>query len=151
MDHLDDLNELARTAPTLHGLPKVDPFVVPDGFFERFPHAVGDAIAARERRVSGGWRPWMRWALAVPAVALLVWAGLRAGGSDRASDGLAELPVLTSDELVEITDADVMAYLEEGGGTIDLEQVDVDLNDDEMLAYLATQDVDITELITELE
>jgi len=66
MDHLDDLNELARTAPTLHGLPKVDPFVVPDGFFERFPHAVGDAIAARERRVNGVWRPWMRWALAVP-------------------------------------------------------------------------------------
>ena len=93
----------------------------------------------------------MRWALAVPAVALLVWAGLRAGGGDRASEGLAELPVLTSDELVEITDADVMAYLEEGGGTIDLEQVDVELNDDEMLAYLATQDVDLTELITELE
>ena len=44
-----------------------------------------------------------------------------------------------------------MAYLEEGGGTIDLEQVDVELNDDEMLAYLATQDVDLTELITELE
>lgn len=154
MNDPDDTNALARTAPTLHGLPKVDPFVVPEGFFERFPHQVGDAIVASERRSKAGWRPWMRWALAVPAVVVLVWFGLRNGQGvhDAPPSELAEVPALTSEELAEIADADVVAYMEEEGVAIDLVRVDVDLNDEEMLAYLATEeDIDLTELIIELE
>ena len=38
MDTHTEHEDLKQLAPTLASIPKVDPFVVPQGLFERFPH-----------------------------------------------------------------------------------------------------------------
>ena len=50
MERSDEMDELKHLAPTLHGLKRTDPFTVPDGFFERFPHQVQAAIVERQER-----------------------------------------------------------------------------------------------------
>ena len=153
MEQADDINGTDRAAPTLHGLPKVDPFVVPAGFFERFPHQVGDAIASRQGRRQGAWQPWMRWAFALPALLLLLWVGLRSlpGPAGEQVAQVAGLQDTMPDELSGLADVDLAAYVEEEAGAIDLAGVNVELNDEEMLAYIATEDIDLAELIIELE
>jgi hypothetical protein len=77
MDIHDD-NEL-RNAPTLRSIPQVDPFVVPDGFFDRFPQLVQQRIA-EDQATSGRWswnlpglmRPALG-ALALITVVILTW------------------------------------------------------------------------------
>jgi hypothetical protein len=68
MDPLNEDNELKRQAPTLFGLPKADPFVVPSGFFEQFPHEVQARVTERSRTRDWGW--WRRMAIALPMLAL---------------------------------------------------------------------------------
>lgn len=62
-------DELKGLAPTLAGLSKREPFTVPEGFFERFPHAVQARVTSRTPAMA----VWLRRAaIALPLVALLV-------------------------------------------------------------------------------
>ena len=69
----DELNE----APLLKSIPAHDPFVVPDGFFERFPHRVQDRLrkpqsfTARAMRAIHG-TTLVRWISVGIAIMLLV-------------------------------------------------------------------------------
>jgi hypothetical protein len=153
MEVRDDHNDPARWAPTLHQLPKLDPFVVPEGFFEHFPHRVGAAIRASQASKARRWPVPMRWAMALPVLFL-------AGGAiwwfmDVPVDAVAaNYEVLAPIDLLDISDAlgaDVLAYVEDEGAIVELGQVDIGLDENELLAYLERERIDLSELIIELE
>ncbi len=156
MDHLTDNEELKRDAPFLAGLPKADPFAVPDGFFERFPHQVQAAISAQRPAPAWAWTWWKRLAIALPIVALVclgTWMLTRGSGPVDAS--LVAVTPLTDVELDAIDDTEILAAFDEADAdditAEDLGEVAVQLNDDELLAYLENEETDITDLITDIE
>jgi hypothetical protein len=156
MDHLNDNEELERDAPFLAGLPKAEPFVVPDGFFERFPHQVQAAVTAHRPGPSMAWRWWKRMAIALPIVALVslgTWMLTRGNGPVEAP--IVAVTPLTNGELDAIDDNEIFtAFDDTDAGTMtaeDFGEVALQLNDDELLAYLENEDADIADLITDTE
>lgn len=156
MDHLTDNEELKRDAPFLAGLPKEDPFVVPDGFFERFPHQVQAAITSRHTAPTYAWSWWKRLAIALP-ILVVVCLGAWMFTSGNGPDGPTAVAItpLTDNELDAIDDNEIFAAFDEADASDitseDLGDVALRLNDEELLAYLENEDADITELITEIE
>lgn len=69
MESPHDTDPLAA-APLLQSIPKGIHFVVPDGFFERFPHQVQNAIARREAKRSS----LASWLGLSPSALRLTWA-----------------------------------------------------------------------------
>ena len=65
------------------------------------------------------------------------------------------LTPLTDGEIDAIDDNEIFAAFDEADANIitaeDLGEVDLQLNDDELLAYLENEDADITDLITDIE
>ena len=155
MEPLDDNDELKRIAPTLHGLPKADPFVVPDGFFDRFPHQVQAAIVAGTRVHTPVWNCWKRMAIALPVIALIglgAWwfrsAPIIEPAVAFSADSLPSDPTMIDD----LEETDLVAFIEEtDNANTDLGAVDMRLDEDELLAYLETENADLTDLITDLE
>lgn len=155
MEPLNDHEELKRLAPKLHGLPKADPFVVPESFFDRFPHQVQAAIVEGTRKdvPVGLW--WKRLAIALPIIALL---GLGTWWLQRTpvavdpmaftSDSLPADPTVMDD----VDEYEVLALIEEHQGPApDLGAVEIHLNETELLAYLDNENTDLTDLIIDLE
>ena len=156
MEPLNNNEEPERAAPFLAGLPKADPFVVPDGFFDRFPHQVQAAITAQRPVQAFAWPMWKRWSIALPIVALVglgTWMLTR--GSDHVELPAVAVTPLTDGELDAIDDNEIFAAFDEADADNitgeDLGEVDLQLNDDELLAYLENEDADITDLITDIE
>lgn len=90
---IDELHD----APLLKGIPAHDPFVVPEGFFERFPHQVQERMRTPEGSLSRAMRALygstlVRWSGAITGILLLAFgastllnAPPRAKGDDHAS------------------------------------------------------------------
>jgi hypothetical protein len=153
MNDTNEPDDLKRSAPTLFGLPKADPFVVPEGFFDRFPHEVQGLVTAKKHRGST-WSVWKRVAIALPAMALLglgVWWATRPLHQPEHLDGITAAS-LTDGELDALGDDELAALTEEVIPLADLEQelgqVGIRLNDDELIAYFEGEGVDMNELIT---
>jgi hypothetical protein len=153
MNDTNEPDDLKRSAPTLFGLPKADPFVVPEGFFDRFPHEVQGLVTAKKHR-GVNWSAWKRTAIALPALALLglgVWWATRPSPQP---DHLAALTgvSLTDGELDALGDDELAALTEEVIPLVEPEQalgqVGIRLNDDELIAYFEGEGVDMNELIT---
>lgn len=142
----DDLKPLA---PTLASIPKMDPFVVPEGFFERLPHQVQARVTTRSTSLH--WSPWVkRFALALPMVAVLAGAWWMLRSTDAPVEQVAlVIPETTVDELELLDDPEALASLYESEGS-SLASANVDLTDDELAAWLETEQTDLPQLITEL-
>ena len=141
--------DLKPLAPTLASIPKVDPFVVPDRFFERFPHQVQARVTAQAPGLR--WSPWVkRLALALPVVAVLAgaWYILRTNEGPNEQVAVV-IPETTLDELELLDDPETLASLYESDGS-GVASADVDLTDDELAAWLETEQTDLSQLITEL-
>ena len=156
MEPLNDNEELNRDAPFLASLPKVDPFVVPDGFFDRFPHQVQAAITAQQTTPAAAWPWWKRVSIALPIIALVslgTWMLSRPYAQVELS--AATVTPLSDVELDAMDDQELLAAFDEEEeqdiAPDDLGEVVIDLNDDELLAYLENEDTDINDLITYLE
>jgi hypothetical protein len=141
-------DELKGIAPLVSGLPKHDPFVVPEGFFDRFPHEVQAAIIARSRKTGWAALPIMarRVVVALPALALLagLWWYLQAPAA--IGPVLSTTPSL--DEMSWSEEHELLASMEEEE-LPSLGDPDVELTEAELAAYLAQEGVDLTELIAE--
>src|SRR5262245_38964403 len=112
MEPLNEHDELKRSAPTLAGLPKADPFVVPEPFFEHFPHHVQALVAAKGR--SHSWAGRWKLAIALPVVALLAfgaWRLLRTAPTN--APEVAVVTPLTDEELMAYDDIDPYSVMEE--------------------------------------
>jgi len=152
MDTLDNNDEL-RSAPNLRAIPKADPFVVPDGFFERFPHLVQQRIVEdRARSANWSWNlsGWLRpaiGALALLAVVALAWVLWPKAEGDVLDQQLASYgtPDHVSDEL----DAeDVYTALSTNDPL--LAEVDLTMTDAELAEYVEQEELPLDLLIEEL-
>lgn len=154
METRHESKDLPENTPFLAGVPAMDPFVVPEGFFERFPHQVQAAVVdARPERRS--WSRWRRWAIATPTAALIavgVWKVLP-GSTSTQDPANISIASVSDAELDEFADDELLAALEETPAlaTTDLGAVDLELNDDELLAYLEHEEADLTELMIDTE
>jgi hypothetical protein len=149
MDPLNEHDELKHSAPMLAGLPKADPFVVPDAFFEQFPHQVqAHVVAASTRQRS--WSGWKRVAIALPVVALLAFGAWRLLRTQPVNEPEVAVTPLTDDELIAYDDIDPLSWVEEED-LPPLGEVNIDLNDEDLLAYFEEEHTDLAELITETE
>lgn len=145
MEPANDTDDLRRTAPTLSGLPKLDPFVVEPGLFERFPHEVQARVAQPDRPVRGVWLK--RAAVAIPALAvvLFTWQATRPGApapstawptDEQVYNAMAD--ELDMEELVgSVENADLPAF----------DEVTVQLTPDEALDYVDQHQIDLNEYL----
>ncbi len=143
-----------KDAPTLSGLSRTDPFVVPDGFFDRFPTAMSERIAGPHARVTDA-GPWnllsvrryrvLGIAASVIALAIATFFFLpdRTGTTDTA---LAEI-TLTPTELdaQELDETELLAMMDEGTSLLG-----DGLSTDEMAQYLDNEELSLDLLIEEL-
>lgn len=83
-----------REAPNLSAIPKMDPFVVPEGFFEHFPHRVQARIV--QRCGNERWRPILWPALAASTLILILLSIqlVDQQGQDTGSPALADEAIL---------------------------------------------------------
>lgn len=152
----DDNSTRAQGPSFLETLPTADPFVVPELFFERFPHEVQAALLHRRSARTNVWHSWKKLAFALPVAAIAI-LGLRIWlTNDTASTAPIEVTVtpLTEDELSALGENELLTLLENDPTTLDptgLGNVDIDLEEEELFAYLESEHTDLTELIIELE
>lgn len=147
MDHRTETDPLSE-APLLRSIPKVDPFVVPEGFFEQFPHQVQAAIA--KKKAASWWSkllpttPAFRvaWASAAVLIAALAWFN-----RPSAIGSTAELPMASSDYEWDLTDHDLLAEL--AAESNQSPGVQHDLTADELADYLMASNA--MDYITELQ
>lgn len=138
-------DDLRRIAPMLADLPRHDPFVVPAGFFDQFPHRVQARAVTPTRPKAGAWL--RRGAIAVPAMALVLVA-LRLFLTAPLSpphQPLADGQFI--DALAE--DMDTYEILETAPGDAwpELGQVTVQLTPEEALDYVETHQIDLNEYL----
>lgn len=139
-------------APLLGGIPKVDPFVVPQNFFERFPHQVQASIAERERKPSlGNWLTW-RWRYAaVPAlVAALVIVLYQTSDTPGTPTVNSETYAVYDDEVLFLdTDEHDLIALQEHA-PLPFQELAGDWHADELASYLHAQELPL-DLLIELQ
>lgn len=149
MNDLHAPEDLKHHAPTLAGLPARDPFVVSEGFFDRFPHEVQAVIAARASHGSARYGAlWLRRAaLALPLIAILIMAWW----SIRTEPGTTELAVISApsvEGLSALEERDLLALLSDEDLNA-MGTVAIDLDEDEMAAYVEHEGLDLTDYVTE--
>lgn len=151
MERTDEPNELSD-APTLRNLSRNDPFVVPEGFFDAFPHAVQQHALAGTKtpsRLASGWQRMLRPAFAIASITILATAALL--WMERPRTIPAEQNVAWSaDELLD-ADMDVEVLYTEYPVDGDLmDAVHLPQDDEAVLAYLDNEDLPLDLLIEEL-
>lgn len=150
MEDLNENEELRKSAPTLFQLPEHDPFIVPEGFFERFPHEVQAMVATPRRAPLGLWLK--RAAFALPVLAAIAF-GIHSL-SDHHLLGTDALPsiALSSEEAAHYTASidmdteDILAGADAAEWPV-FDSVTVQLTPDEALAYVDRENIDLTEII----
>ncbi len=154
MEHPDEHDAL-NEAPTLRGLSNHDPFVVPEQFFERFPHAVQQRISA-ESRTQRSWPgglfrvPRLRvffGSVALVAVVLAAW--LVRPTSAPAPLAAVAVNIEPEEILHEDVDTEMLfTALDEEDGA--LNTLGLSADEDELLAYLENEDLPLELLIEDL-
>ena len=143
-DQLDE-SELRKDAPVLFGLSKQDPFLVEDGFFERFPHEV-QALASKPTKA-----PMFTWlkrvAIALPAAAVVLFAihSLRTPEVPVASVPITQEALLSTTSGQFTTQSILTGLPEKERPTFD--SVTVQLTPSEAMAYVDQHDIDLTEYL----
>lgn len=142
-----------KDAPLLRSIPRYDPFVVPDGFFERFPQTIQARIAAQR---PSSWtdqlalllRPRVAiGSLAVLAIVATIWTLWPSG----TSTGTAALGAAVEPEEVLSTEVDdelLFAALASDEPLLDA--VELPFSDTELEAYLENEELPLDLLIEEL-
>jgi len=149
MKHTPEIDPLSE-APLLRSIPKVDPFVVPEGFFDRFPHQVQRTIV--EQNAEAWWKrllptsliPRAAWALGATLVAAVVWFTPPHAQEQAVDQDLARVewdPESALDDRYLLAELSIDAAHAPG--------VQHDLSADELAAYLYAQDA--LDYLTELQ
>ena len=145
-----------RDAPTLRAMPKVDPFVVPEGFFDRFPHQVQARIATPEGSFARLWRTLTEASMALQLAGITAVVAIVAGvvliNLPNTPDPITDMTQLTVDpteiSVDDLDDADVYAMLDDAPDL--MADVGPDLTTEEMAAYLENENLPLDLLIEEL-
>lgn len=153
MQHGEEHDELTG-APTLRSLPRTNPFVVPDGFFDRFPHTVQQQAIDAERTAGRGWLlfgriPATRLALggaAALAVAIFSWTLWPASPDE---PGTAETHWTAGELLHGGYDVELL-YTELYPDLVEMDVVALPEDDEVVLSYLADQNLPLDLLSEQL-
>ncbi|MBX2972574.1 MAG: hypothetical protein KF797_05690 [Flavobacteriales bacterium] len=153
MQQHDEHDELTG-APTLRSLPRKNPFVVPEGFFDRFPHAVQQQAIEAQRTAGRGWHLFGRvpptrlvlGGVAALAVAIASWTFWPASPDE---PGIAEVP-WTSEELLHGGYDVELLYTELHPDLVEMDVVALPDDDATVLAYLEGQNLPLDLLIEQL-
>lgn len=141
----DELND----APILRSIAQQDPFVTPDGFFERFPQDVQQHIqVATKRHPWLNVAPWPRFAigsLAAVAIAAGLWSLWPAATMN--TDGFA---TAQPEELLDAGVDEEMLFAALAAEEDLMEPVALPDDDAEVLAYLENEDLPLDQLIEDL-
>ncbi|MBL7964846.1 MAG: hypothetical protein JNM31_13495 [Flavobacteriales bacterium] len=127
-----------HTRPLLDRLPRTDPFMVPDGFFERFPHHV--QVALPRGRRSRAWANWMRPVLAASLVLVAVTLLLLRQWTTTPTPDMAMVSI-PSEEVLADEFRDELEY------HADLELSLADLSEAELAAWLERDPQQLDELL----
>lgn len=152
MEHSNGPDEL-RDAPLLSKLRRSDPFVTPEGFFERFPQEVQQRIRQRER-AAWSLRPVFRpaWVIGTTVIALIltVFLVLREPTTPLLQAELTEEPAVMPDELVLDTwnTDQLLAEIASEEGSVS--GVAHDLDAEELAAYIEHEELPIDLILEEL-
>lgn len=152
-----DTHDDLKDAPVLRSIPKVDPFVVPDAFFDRFPTAVQARVAARPGTlvVLREWIARSTMAARVASIAAVAaviatafFFGLR-HDAPVADGSLAEATIAPTEiDLEAIDENDLYVLLDEG--TVTFAEAGDGLSHDELAAYLENEELPLDLLIEQL-
>lgn len=151
MGTTDENGELRRTAPTLFGIPKMDPFLVPNGFFERFPHQVADGAKAPDRGNVWSWP--RRLGIALPAMAvvcLLAWWAARPVHNTLPTPEIPQLSLAEFEAYTSYTDLPAPT-VEELRAIPPMDSVGIQLTDEELLAYIDYEQLSLHEVINTIQ
>lgn len=141
-------------APLLRSIPKLDSFVVPDGFFEQFPHQVQSHIVAAQAQSSvPAWlriltKPVLIGSISMVLVALLGWWIWQP--TDEAPI-IAQQPITQEAEflIVEaLEDPELYALFANSENT--MAEVDLSMDDEVLIDYLENENLSIYFLTEEL-
>lgn len=149
MERHNEHDELKDT-PFLRGIAKVDPFVVPERFFDTFPHAVQQR-ALIQNGVPTFRYGWLRPALITGALAtvvclLLLWPF----ASDQSAQPVAAEHAWTESDLLHGDVDPELLYTEFLIDTDLMEAVELPQDNDAVLAYLENEDLALDILIEAL-
>lgn len=154
MEPLHDNDEL-KDAPFLRSLPKADPFEVPDGFFDRFPHQVQATVTAQRAAASRGWSFGTSIALRIAGVtaivALIATASFFFMRAEAGTDEIAATEITIAPNEIDLDmmdDQDLFAMIDDSPELIS--EAGEGLNHDEMAAYLENEELPLDLLIEEL-
>lgn len=142
MERHDELND----SPILRSIAKQDPFVTPDGFFDRFPQDVQQRIQTGTKRST--WfstAPWPRFAigsLAAMLIAAVVWSVWPATPVNMDSFASAE-----PEELLDAGVDEEILFAALAQEEDLMEPVALPDDDAEVLAYLENEDLPLDQLI----
>ena len=156
MNSANEHDEL-KDAPMLRSIPKVDPFVVPDGFFDRFPHQVQARVAQRTSLVEriGTWLRSFSWPVQLAGIATI--ALLIAGplyfvlrpASITEGNGVATIDVAPNElDPYTLDETDLYTAIDDAPAL--MAAVGDGFTPDEMAAYLEHEELPLDLLIEEL-
>lgn len=144
-----------KDAPLLRSIPRTDPFVVPEGFFERFPHQVQARIAAQRRSGLHEWiadrRLVLRFAGAAAVLILVATAAFFAlQGTAPVNDQIAEGITIAPYEIDPgmIDEADLIDLI--GDGPELMAEAGAGFSQAELAAYITHEELPLDLLIEEL-
>lgn len=145
----DEHDELTG-APTLDSLPRTDPFVVPDGFFDQFPHAVQQQAIGSERKAEHGWfLPTTKLVLGGVAVLVVAVVSWTLWPISAKAPSTADIH-WTSGELLDGGYDVELLYTELHPDLIEMDVVALPEDDEIVLSYLADQNLPLDLLSEQL-
>ncbi len=142
----DPLNE----APLLRSLKDAPvPFLVPDGFFDRFPHAVQERVVEKGTSIDGIWLRRLALFMGVIAVVLAVWLAVPVSDRSIADPINDELVLDVSPQELPVNETLVWDVYADSDQPL-FGNVLLELDEHELYAYLEHENVDVELLMEEL-
>ena len=140
----DPLNE----APMLRSLKgRPDPFVVPDGFFDRFPNVVQQCVAGKRSSFPLFGYRWAALVIGVTVAAMAIWWALPVKNA-QVDDPLARSPIDISPDELPIDEYAIWEIYTDPTTPL-FEDVSIVLDETELIAYLEHENIDVELLILE--
>lgn len=156
MQHIPEHDPL-QDAPLLRSIRREDPFRVPDGFFERFPHLVQERINQQPPELFGRFRialvrRSMTFASVVLVIGVVAWLVARSPDMQPTTKDLVHRTEfdIAPEELFLVGDGDISLLEDLDPSAELLSEVGTGLSDDELVAYLEQDDLPVELLIEEL-
>lgn len=156
---IEDIN-LEKEAPLLYGIPKNNPFVVPDGYFDSLPAQImaKNREGARHSLPIAGKIFWLfrpQWMIASFIIIVGLVLFLRKGGNSESYESIAaKLPdsvlVQSLQNNIDYVDVNALEEMAQKQNEINLSQNQADTTNKQIINYLINNNIDASDIENEL-